>query len=154
MLIGIVGSNIGSPGKWHKDFKVGLGLDLSSGTQATLRAVTEKGKAPPQDDMKTAVAIINDRVNASGNTGVSVQQEGSTDIQVTAPGQGSQQLINNVDTTAKLRFRAVLLEGSSTAAATPSASPTTSPSPSAPPSATSSSSANAKTKNDSPPATT
>src|SRR6201995_6135069 len=104
--------------------------------------------------MQQAVAIINNRVNASGSTGVSVQQEGSTDIQVTAPGQGSQQLINNVDTTAQLRFRAVLLEGSSAAAATPSASATTSPSPSAPPSATSSSSANAKTKNDSPPATT
>ena len=131
MLIGIVGSNIGSPGKWHSDFKVGLGLDLSSGTQATLRAVTEKGKTPPQDDMKTAVAIINDRVNASGNTGVSVQQEGSSDIQVTAPGQGSQQLINTVDTTAQLRFRAVLLAGSSTASTTPSASATPSASPSA-----------------------
>jgi preprotein translocase subunit SecD len=127
MLVGIIGSNIGSPGKWHHDFKVGLGLDLSSGTQATLRAVTQKGQAPPQDDMKTAVAIINDRVNASGSTGVSVQQEGSTDIQVTAPGQGSQQLINNVDTTAQLRFRAVLLEGSSTPAATPSASSTANP---------------------------
>ncbi len=142
MLIGIVGSNIGSPGKWHKDFKVGLGLDLSSGTQATLRAVTEKGKTPPQDDMKTAVAIINDRVNASGNTGVSVQQEGSSDIQVTAPGQGSKQLINTVDTTAQLRFRAVLLAGSSAATTTPSASAT----PSASPSASSSSSAKAKAK--------
>jgi preprotein translocase subunit SecD len=139
MLIGIVGSNIGSPGKWHKDFKVGLGLDLSSGTQATLRAVTQKGAAPPQDDMKTAVAIINDRVNASGNTGVSVQQEGTSDIQVTAPGQGSQQLINNVDTTAQLRFRPVLLEGSS---ATPSASATATPSAS--PSASGSSSPQAK----------
>jgi preprotein translocase subunit SecD len=140
MLIGIVGSNIGSPGKWHSDFKVGLGLDLSSGTQATLRAVTEKGKTPPQDDMKTAVAIINDRVNASGNTGVSVQQEGSSDIQVTAPGQGSQKLINTVDTTAQLRFRAVLLAGSSAASTTPSTSAT----PSASPSASSSSSAKAK----------
>jgi preprotein translocase subunit SecD len=126
MLIGIVGSNIGNPGQWHKDFKVGLGLDLSSGTQATLRAVTQKGQAPPAANMKQAVAIINDRVNASGNTGVSVQQEGSSDIQVTAPGQGSKQLINNVDTTAQLRFRAVLLEGSSTPA--PSASATPSPS--------------------------
>ena len=142
MLLGIVGSNIGSPGQWHKDFKVGLGLDLSSGTQATLRAVTEKGKTPPQDDMKTAVAIINDRVNASGNTGVSVQQEGSTDIQVTAPGQGSRQLIINVDTTAQLRFRAVLLEGSSTPAATPS--PSSTASPGATPSASSTSSAKAK----------
>ncbi len=132
MLLGIIAPNIGSPGKWHQDFKVTLGLDLSSGTQATLRAVTLKGgKNPPSDLMQQAVAIINNRVNASGSTGVSVQQEGSTDIQVTAPGQGSQQLINNVDTTAQLRFRAVLLEGSSTATATPSASPSTSPSPSA-----------------------
>jgi preprotein translocase subunit SecD len=145
MLVGIIGPNIGSPGKWHHDFKVGLGLDLSSGTQATLRAVTQKGKAPPQDDMKTAVAIINDRVNASGNTGVSVQQEGSTDIQVTAPGQGSQQLINNVDTTAQLRFRAVLLEGSSLPAPTASSSTATpNPSSSATPSASSTSSAKAK----------
>jgi preprotein translocase subunit SecD len=139
MLLGIIAPNIGSPGKWHQDFKVTLGLDLSSGTQATLRAVTLKGgKNPPSDLMQQAVAIINNRVNASGSTGVSVQQEGSTDIQVTAPGQGSQQLINNVDTTAQLRFRAVLLEGSSTAAATPSASATTSPSPSASASSTSS----------------
>jgi preprotein translocase subunit SecD len=145
MLIGIVGSNIGNPGQWHKDFKVGLGLDLSSGTQATLRAVTLKGgKNPPSDLMQQAVAIINNRVNASGNTGVSVQQEGATDIQVTAPGQGSQQLINNVDTTAQLRWRPVLLEGSSTAAATPSASPSTSPSGSSSASPSASSSAKAK----------
>jgi len=146
MLVGIVGSNIGSPGHWHKDFKVGLGLDLSSGTQATLRAVTQKGANPPSADMKEAVAIINDRVNASGNTGVSVQQEGSTDIQVTAPGQGSQQLINNVDTTAKLRFRAVLLEGSSLPAPSASASSTATPgaSSTATPSASSTSSAKAK----------
>jgi preprotein translocase subunit SecD len=129
MLLGVIGSNIGSPGKWHKDFKVALGLDLSSGTQATLRAETLKGgKAPSSDLMKQAVAIINNRVNASGNTGVTVQQQGATDIEVTAPGQGSQQLINNVSTTAQLRFRAVLLEGSSTAAASPSASATASPS--------------------------
>ena len=146
MLAGIVGSNIGSPGHWHKDFKVGLGLDLSSGTQATLRAVTQKGQDPPSADMKEAVAIINDRVNASGNTGVSVQQQGATDIQVTAPGQGSQQLINNVDTTAQLRFRPVLLEGSSTATATPSTSPSPGASSSASPSASSSSSAKAKAK--------
>ncbi|MBV9793005.1 MAG: protein translocase subunit SecD [Actinobacteria bacterium] len=132
MLLGIIGPNIGSPGQWHKDFKVALGLDLSSGTQATLRAVTLKGgKNPPSDLMTQAVAIINNRVNASGSTGVSVQQEGATDIQVTAPGQGSKQLINNVDTTAQLRFRAVLLEGTATATTSPSASATPSASPSA-----------------------
>jgi preprotein translocase subunit SecD len=147
MLLGIIGPNIGSPGKWHKDFKVALGLDLSSGTQATLRAVTLKGgKNPPSDLMDQAVAIINNRVNASGSTGVSVQREGATDIQVTAPGQGSQQLINNVDTTAQLRFRAVLLEGSATASTTPSTSPSATPSASATGKANAKASPSASTK--------
>ena len=125
MLIGIVGANAFSPGKWHKDFKIGLGLDLSSGTQATLQAVTQKGKTPPDSDMEQAVAIINSRVNASGSTGVSVQRQGANDITVTVPGAGSQQVVNEVSTTAQLRFRPVLLEGSST----PATSPTPTPSP-------------------------
>jgi preprotein translocase subunit SecD len=125
MLIGIVGANAFSPGKWHKDFKIGLGLDLSSGTQVTLRAVTQKGKTPPPADMKQAVAIIQSRVNSSGTSGVSVQQQGASDIAVTVPGAGSQQVVNEVSTTAELRIRPVLLEGSSTAA------PSTTPSPNA-----------------------
>src|SRR6201986_3299410 len=154
MLLGIIGSNIGSPGKWHKDFKVALGLDLSSGTQATLRAATLKGgKAPSSDLMKQAVAIINNRVNASGNTGVTVQQQGATDIEVTAPGQGSQQLINNVDTTAQLRFRAVLLEGSSAATASPTSSASPSASSTASPSASAGSTASPKAGSSASPAT-
>ncbi len=125
MLIGIVGANAFSPGKWHQDFKIGLGLDLSSGTQATLQAVTQKGKTPPDSDMDQAVAIINSRVNATGSTGVSVQRQGANDITVTVPGAGSQQVVNEVSTTAQLRIRPVLLEGSSTPAAT--ATPTPSP---------------------------
>jgi preprotein translocase subunit SecD len=126
MLIGIVGANAFSPGKWQHDFKIGLGLDLSSGTEATLAAVTAKGQTPPAADMQQAVSIITSRVNASGSTGVSVQREGANDITVTVPGKGSQQVVNEVSTTAQLRFRPVLLEGSSAPAA--SATPTPSPS--------------------------
>jgi len=136
LLIGIVGANAFSPGKWHQDFRIGLGLDLSSGTQVTLRAVTEKGKTPPDADMKQAVAIIESRVNSSGTSGVSVQQQGASDITVTVPGAGSQQVINLVSTTAQLRFRPVLLAGSSTAAPSTSASATPSPSASGTESAT------------------
>ncbi len=125
MFIGIVGANLFSPGEWHKDFKINLGLDLSSGTQATLEAVTAKGKTPPSADMDQAVAIINSRVNATGSTGVSVQRQGANDITVTVPGAGSQQVVNEVSTTAQLRIRPILLEGSSApaAAATPTPSP-------------------------------
>jgi preprotein translocase subunit SecD len=126
MLIGIVGANAFSPGKWHHDFKIQLGLDLSSGTQATLAAVTPQGKAAPDAEMQQAVSIITSRVNSSGSTGVSVQRQGANDITVTVPGKGSQEVINEVSTTAQLRFRPVLLEGSSTPVT--SATPTPSPS--------------------------
>ena len=46
MLLGILGGNLFSPGQWHKDFKVGLGLDLSSGTQVTMKATTPTGGIP------------------------------------------------------------------------------------------------------------
>ena len=44
MVLGVLGSNIGSPSTFHKSFKVGLGLDLSSGTQVTLQAVPAQVK--------------------------------------------------------------------------------------------------------------
>jgi len=113
MLIGIIGKDLGNPSQWHKDFKVGLGLDLSSGTQVTLKAVTVKGQTPSASDMQQAVTIITNRVNGSGNTGAQVQKVGNDIINVSVPGQGSQQVINEVSTTAQLRFRQVLLIGSS-----------------------------------------
>jgi preprotein translocase subunit SecD len=137
MLIGIIGRNLGSPSAWHKDFKVGLGLDLSSGTQVTLKAVTVKGKAPSASDMQQAVTIISNRVNGSGNTGAQVQKVGTDIINVSVPGKGSQQVINEVSTTAQLRFRQVLLIGSSAppSATVPKPKPSSSggahPSPSA-----------------------
>ena len=50
MLISIIGSQTFSPGNWQKQFKVGLGLDLSSGTEVVLKAATAKGarRRPPR----------------------------------------------------------------------------------------------------------
>jgi preprotein translocase subunit SecD len=136
MLIGIVGKDLGNPSHWHKDFRIGLGLDLSSGTQVTLRAVTPKGQTPSSSEMQQADTIITNRVNGSGTSGAEVQQVGGNLINVSVPGQGSQQVVNEVSTTAQLRFRAVLLEASSAPshAAAPTPSPSSSPGPHASPS--------------------
>jgi len=147
MLLGIAGKDIASPSKWHHDFKIQLGLDLSSGTEATLAAVTAHNKTPSSGEMQQAIAIINNRVNSTGSTGVNVQQEGANDITVTVPGAGSQQVINLVSTTAQLRFRQVLLEASSAApstSVTPKPSSSATPTPSSP--ASSSPSPTASTK--------
>ena len=58
MLLGILGGELFTPSQWQHQFKVGLGLDLSSGTQVTLKAETLAGKPPSSDAMNAAVGVI------------------------------------------------------------------------------------------------
>jgi preprotein translocase subunit SecD len=142
MLLGILGGNLFSPSNWHKDFKVGLGLDLSSGTQVTMKATTLSGGLPTSAEMNSAVTIITNRVNGTGNTGAQVQTMGSQDLVVSVPGKTTQQTETLVSTTALLMFRQALLilpystTNPSSKATTPSASATPSASSSASSSAT------------------
>jgi preprotein translocase subunit SecD len=143
MLLGILAPKLASPGQWAHRFKVGLGLDLSSGTQVTLQAQTQNGKAPSKDEMNAAISVIQSRVNGTGNSGAQVQPQGTSLLVVTVPGKGSQQTIQLVSSTALLMFRQVLLFQPYGAASTttPSVSPSASPSASASGSATASPSA-------------
>src|ERR1051326_541210 len=148
MLLGILGPKLASPGQWQHRFKVGLGLDLSSGTQVTLQAQTQNGKAPSKDEMNAAISVIHSRVNGTGNSGAQVQPQGTNLLVVTVPGKGSQQTIQLVSSTALLMFRQVLLFQPYGAAstATPSVSPSASPSASASGSATASPGASSSTR--------
>src|SRR5215469_16209073 len=130
MLLFLVGGNLFSPSQWHKDFKIGLGLDLSSGTQLTMKATTLNGGTPSADEMNEAKSIILSRVNATGNTGAQVQTQGSDILNVSFPGKTTQQTEQLVSETALLNFRQTLLyEPYSATSSTPSASATPSPSP-------------------------
>ena len=153
MLLGILGPKLFAPSQWEHRFKVGLGLDLSSGTQVTLRAQTLTGKAPSTEEMNAAVGVIESRVNGTGNSGAQVQPQGSNLLVVTVPGKGSQQTIELVSSTALLMFRQVLLYepyGATNtpvpaASASPSATPSASGSPSAKATPSASSTSTAKT---------
>ena len=46
LVLGILAGSLFQPASWHKRFKVGLGLDLSSGTTVTLQALPPKGTTP------------------------------------------------------------------------------------------------------------
>jgi preprotein translocase subunit SecD len=141
MLISITGSDTFSPGKWHKDFRVGLGLDLSGGTQVTLKATTLTGGLPTAGDMSTAQTILLNRVNGTGNSGAEVVPEGNNLINVSVPNGTSSSVIKLVETPAVLFFRPVLLAQPYTGtSASSSASPSASPSASASAKASSSSS--------------
>jgi preprotein translocase subunit SecD len=145
LVLAILGSDLASPGSWSKNFRVHLGLDLTSGTTVELRAVKPGGRTPTTADMQQAIQIMENRVNASGTTEAQVQQQGSDIINVSVPGQSAQHVVDLVSQTAELQFRQVLLEAPNTAAsgATAPASPAPAPSVSASASATPSASAQA-----------
>jgi preprotein translocase subunit SecD len=137
LLLGVLAGSLAQPANWHKRFKVGLGLDLSSGTTVTLRAVPPKGTSASQlsTDMGTAQSIMSSRVDGAGFNGASVTTQGTYLINVTVPGQGSSKVVDLVGTTAQLRFRQVLLVASNYAdTATPMPTPTPTPSASSSPS--------------------
>jgi preprotein translocase subunit SecD len=109
MLVAVLGANFASPAKWHDSFKVGLGLDLSWGTQITLQAYQPGGHGTiSQGAMTQARTIMNDRIDSSGFSGATVVQQGSKDIVVTVPHENAEQVANLVGTTAQLAFRQVL----------------------------------------------
>jgi preprotein translocase subunit SecD len=128
MLLGIVGKDLATPSNWKHDFKVQLGLDLAGGTSVTLRAQTNNGKPITSAVMNEARSIMIARVNGAGFSGAQVQQQGSTDMVITVPGQNAQKVVNLVGKTAQLFFRQVLLVGGPTSTATPSSTSTTTPS--------------------------
>jgi preprotein translocase subunit SecD len=145
MLLGIVAGSLFAPASWQHRFKVGLGLDLSSGTTVTLRAQSPASAHMTSSQFSsafsTAVTIMNNRVNGAGFNGATVVPQGSNLIVVTVPGKNYQQVAGLVGTTAQLRFRQVLLVAPNSASeATPSPTPTPTPSSSPTPKPSTSSS--------------
>lgn len=92
-----------------------LGLDLQGGTQIVLSAQTEDGTAPTQEQLDQAVAIIRNRVDASGVGEADITTEGGQNIVVQIAGIADAQTQERIKSSAQLEFRAVL---ATTAAAT------------------------------------
>ncbi|MDK1473416.1 protein translocase subunit SecD [Streptomyces sp. 549] len=88
-----------------------LGIDLAGGTSITLTAKNEPGKkdAVNEENMKTAVSIIDRRVNGLGVSEAEVATQGERNIIVNIPrGTDEAQAREQVGTTAELGFRTVL----------------------------------------------
>jgi preprotein translocase subunit SecD len=131
LLLAIVGGDVAHPGNWSKDFRVRLGLDLTSGTTVALQAVPVRGHPLTQADMQTAIQIMIARVNGSGTTEAQVEQQGKDVINISVPGQASQKVIDLVRKTAELNFRQVLLLAPNAPVAAPATTPTPVPTASA-----------------------
>lgn len=95
-----------------------LALDLEGGTQVILTPKLEEGadsRAVTPEDMNEAIAIIRQRVDASGVAEAEISTLGSNNIVVAIPGETDESILNLVRTSATMRFRPVLQAGMPTA---------------------------------------
>lgn len=89
-----------------------LALDLQGGTQIILQAQTVDGKDPSSDQLDQAVAIIRQRVDASGVGESDITTEGGKNIVVQVPGQADDATRQRIEASAQLQLRPVLYTGS------------------------------------------
>lgn len=111
-----------------------LGLDLQGGTTVTLQAKTDDGGTPGKSEMDTARQIIERRVNGLGVAEAEVVIEGNNRIVISVPGERGDQA-KTLGSTAKLRFRPLVIPEVQAEQAPPSPSATPSGTPSGTPGA-------------------
>lgn len=98
----------------------GLALDLQGGTEITLEPVLEDGQTVTQEQLDQAVAIMRNRINASGVSEAEITTQGtgsSTNIIVSIPDEPDEATRERIQSSAKLEFRPVLRAEAAPAAA-------------------------------------
>lgn len=91
-----------------------LALDLQGGTQIILEAQVAEGQEVTPEQLEQAVAIIRQRVDASGVAEAQVSTQGGTNIVVGIPGEPDRATLERIQSSAKLEFRPVLIAGAAT----------------------------------------
>jgi preprotein translocase subunit SecD len=134
-LVGLIGGAqyAGAPAS----FVPSLALDLQGGTQIILTPSLGAGKSPTQGQLDQAVAIIRQRVDATGVSEAQITTQGeaaNAAIVVSIPGKPDEATLKLIKASALLEFRPVLAttQDTSTAVgggstASPSAKPTSAP---------------------------
>ena len=104
---GLIG--FGSLTDENASFTPKLALDLQGGTQVILAPLLLDGEAVTTEQLDQAVAIIRQRVDASGVSESQVTTQGDTNIIVSIPGIPDENTLALIKASAKLEFRAVLV---------------------------------------------
>lgn len=90
-----------------------LALDLKGGTQLILTPTptSEGQRAITEEDITQAIAIIRNRIDASGVSESEISSIGSSNIMVSIPGTPSQEQLDLIRSSSQMNFRPVLRVG-------------------------------------------
>jgi preprotein translocase subunit SecD len=133
-LVAIIG--LGSATNSGATFVPKLALDLQGGTQIILAPVVQEGTKVTEEQLLQAVAIIRQRVDASGVSEAQINTQGNNNIVVSIPGNPDENTLKLIRSSAKLEFRPVLATGQGVSATAGNTGDATSATASATPSAT------------------
>ncbi|NLA65166.1 MAG: protein translocase subunit SecD [Leucobacter sp.] len=117
-LVGVI-----ALGVWRSDatWSPKLALDLQGGTQIILAPKLASGQSVTGEQLEQAVAIIRQRVDASGVSEAEISTQGSQNISVSIPGKADEATLQRIEASAKLDFRPVLYYGVNNMAPQPEA---------------------------------
>jgi len=116
---------------WGGSWLPKLALDLEGGTQIILAPRVNNGQTVSSEQLNQAVAIMRQRVDASGVAEAEITTEGGQNIVVSLPGTPDADTIQRIEASASLKFRPVLYQdaaspdqiGGATTSPTPAPSP-------------------------------
>lgn len=100
-----------------------LALDLEGGTQIILAPKLESGQTVSTDQLNQAVAIIRQRIDASGVSESEISTQGTQNIVVSIPGTPDDQTIARIESSAKLEFRPVIYTDAATSSTVSTSTP-------------------------------
>lgn len=98
----------------NASFTPKLALDLQGGTEIILSPLLQDGQQVSEEQLAQAVAIIRQRVDASGVSESVINTQGNGNIVVSIPGIPDENTLKLIRSSAKLEFRPVLLASQST----------------------------------------
>jgi preprotein translocase subunit SecD len=108
LIVGLIGVNFSAVqwggGSWTPQ----LALDLEGGTQIVLEPVVADGATVSQEQLDQAVAIIRQRVDASGVSESEITTQGGRNVVVAIPGEPDAATMQRIQASAKMEFRPVL----------------------------------------------
>ena len=99
-----LGVHVFKEGTWVPE----LALDLKGGTQIIMEAQTEGDAAPNADQLRQAVEIIRQRIDASGVSESQITTQGDDNIVVSVPGNPDQAQRDRIESSAQMQLRPVL----------------------------------------------
>ena len=124
IIVGLIAINaagvIWQNGSWTPE----LALDLEGGTEIILAPQLQGNQTVTSEQLDQAVAIIRQRIDASGVSESEISTQGGQNVVVSIPGKEvDEETRNRIESSAKLEFRAVI-KATSPATATVNPTPT------------------------------